>query len=173
MNNLTDCIYGVIPLDRGVQRLAISESEGGLTGEADPSIDWDEVKRVVQSVFDEMAGRVLRAWPVLSSRTGSVGARAFPLFVYCTFYAPDGSHLEPVVAGVTFGMGENKKSLVVRGDISGEETGCIHFDTDCDKVAPATTRDAIATGLDIARRLAEQEVVVAEELGVRNFPGSV
>jgi hypothetical protein len=116
--------------------------------------DWDEVARVVQRALERLAARVRRRRTDIRSRPGRTAATAFPLFAYYTFDVPTNPELEPVVVGVLFARAGQDR-IAVRGDVSGEESGSVHYEAEATEVRDehaAVLTQAYQVASDLAER---------------------
>ena len=125
-------------------------------------IDWDEIHDAIQPHLDDLASTLRKpgASPVVS-KSGRNRGGSWRLFSYRTFYPPQERHVDPVVAGITIESGLDE-SFVVRGDICGEESGDMLFETASRKIIgkPALMEAC----RDIARSLAAQHKRVQDAL---------
>jgi hypothetical protein len=135
----------------------------------DPRADWAQVDQVVQDILGAMAGRIRRQWPSIGSQASRTSARAFFLFAYRTFRLADDEASESVIVGLTFEPAPSGERIIVRGDIGGEETGRIDFETPVKEV-PNAQAAVLATAYELARELADREDVVVRAVFERHAP---
>jgi hypothetical protein len=130
------------------------------------SVDWDAVHEAVQDILSKLAEHLLAAVPGAKWKAGRAGDPRFPLFSYQVYYHLDGDDYDPIVVGVDFA----REGFAVRvsGDISGDETGHIYFDEDCEQTVAARTKSVIDGASRIARRLASQHETVLHAIRQRH-----
>jgi hypothetical protein len=126
--------------------------------------DWDRVHEVVQGVLGEMARDVERRWPEIGSRPGRTTTRRFPLFSFRTFFTKVDRGADPVVVGLDFKP--EADGVRVRGDISGEESGRVWYDEECEQTAAKSLDSILAAAQEIAGRLARQSDLLPSALAV-------
>jgi hypothetical protein len=127
------------------------------------AVDWDEVHRLIQRVFDDLASRVCEQSLHIRAMNGRTAAQAFPLFSYRTFDIPTDHAIESIAAGVDFQKGPGDDSVTVRGDIVREDTGDILFETE-QRVVPLTRTDVFAAAEEASRALSQQAAVILDGL---------
>jgi hypothetical protein len=131
------------------------------------SFDWASIHRAVQEILGTLTSWILSRAPATAWKAGRSSARAFPLFSYRVFYRLDGNDYDPVIVGVTVSL---EGSIArVSGDISGDESGRVYFDEECNLEVPLR-QDAI---IDAARRVAQRLTVpgqtVLDAISDRDF----
>jgi hypothetical protein len=131
--------------------------------------DWDEIHKIIQGVFGDMADRVRRHYPSIRSRGGRSSGCSFPLFTYRTFDLGGDQEIDPVIVGITFERAPSEGFFVVRGDIGGEESGRIDFEVP-EKEAVNSRQSLIPTALKTALVLGDQWLLVAESVDARHQP---
>jgi hypothetical protein len=131
--------------------------------------DWDAIHEAIQRVFGEMADQVRRRWPSIRSRAGRTSSRSFPLFTYRTFdLGPDGE-IDAVIVGITFEPAPEGGAVVIRGDISGEETGRTDFEAP-EKTAVDSWQGLVPAALETALVLEERWPLVGKTVLERLQP---
>lgn len=145
---------------RNQSRIDDLETDGELDGRA----LWDLAHEVVQDALAGLTGWFVRECPAYPWKAGRTSARAFPLFSYRVFYRRTDDE-DPVVVGVTFT--ETGAGVRVTGDISGEASGTIYFDEECDHEVPHTARAVVQQASRTACRLAAQGAVLVQALRQR------
>ena len=143
---------------RGIERLvAVDDQTPGR-----PEIDWEAIHQVIEEKLASLTRRVADLIPHLTWRAGSYRARHVALSCYRTFGHLDGNDLDPVYAGLT--IVEEDGRLRVSGDISGEESGRIFFDRDCERLVADDHSSLLAAVVDVAGRISEQQEVVSRAI---------
>jgi hypothetical protein len=131
-------------------------------------VDWAKVNAVAQQVLSSLAECVQDKWPVISSRGGSAPMRNYPLYSYWTFYHTQIPQLDPVVVAVYGKSSDN--STIMRGDICGEETGQIFYET-AELHYLNDQQTLLMAAKELAESLKNQVAVVAGALAVHNDQG--
>ena len=120
-------------------------------------VDWEGIDDAVQFILDDLAEDVRRSSPPIMSMPGSTSARAFRLFSYRTFDAPEGETIDAVIVGLLFE--EQGDRVAVSGDISGESTGMVFHEVLAREV-PRTHVDVRAAAEEVATELAGRDDVL-------------
>jgi hypothetical protein len=132
-------------------------------GVADPVlVDWDRIHEAIQAVLSGLARSVKERWPEVVSRPGRTSTNKLPLFSYRTFELMDSPEADAVVVGLDFQPSET--TVRIRGDLCGEESGRIFYDTDCETEAEKTHGKVLAAALDITGKLTAQADRIREAL---------
>ncbi len=127
------------------------------------NVDWEEINRSVQVQLRRLAQGVRRIRPEIRSRHERTITHLL-LFSYCAFEMPSCPVFDDVVAGIDFSGSSTGKAVIVRADLSGEETGVIWLTLTPQEV-PLDQEQLRAAGQGMARQLAARvsEVVAAFE----------
>jgi hypothetical protein len=133
-------------------------------------VDWDLVYEAIQAIFEPMAEAIHRRRPDTRSRANRAAAHAFFLFAYRVFDVPMDHAIDPVVVGVEFAPAPTNGGVLVRGDISGEESGRIYFELDESEV-PSARAVVLEAARQTATQLSNQVEVVIEALAQPGPPG--
>lgn len=162
---LSPCFYTCDPLTWGTDRLDVSAA--GDLGELSQDlvgirIDWEDVNQSVQAVFRQLAEAVQRRGPQVRFRPGRTITHLL-LFSYCAFEDPSAPEVDPVVAGVDFSESESGKGIVVRADLSREETGVVLL-TLAPRELVAEQEVVRVTGETLARQLVTHADRIVEAL---------
>ncbi len=139
-------------------------------GERSGPIDWDEVHRVVQGIFSELAGRIHLRCSSIRSRIGRTSGRSFPLFSYRSFDLAEEPEIDPVIVALSFEPTPTGE-IAIRGDIGGEESGRIDFEV-AERVVSSSRWDVLPTASRTAMRLGEQADTIVQAVLRRHPPPS-
>ncbi len=146
----------------------MSSSFAAQTPDLSPA-DWDLVHQAVQEQFRFLIETVQQQQPRIRSRPGSNSGNVWSLFSYCTFDLPADHAIDPVVVGVTVAPGENPDQVVVSGEIGGEESGAVFFETEA-RVVPKTGTAVLAAAGETARTLIAQRHAITDNLVQPCYP---
>lgn len=127
-------------------------------------VDWDFIDCAIQQRFLALAESVKAFVPDLETKAGSHRARSIALSSYRVFLHQGVEEFDPVYAGITISEDEDTGSIRIAGDISGEESGIVHFDEGCELFVPvdfASIRDGV---MEVADRLAARADIVVQAL---------
>jgi hypothetical protein len=133
------------------------------------TVDWDEVHRLIQQTFDELANRVCHEHAEIRARAGRTVGGCYYLFSYCDFDIPSDHAIRAVAAGVDFQKGPGHDQVTVRGDIVQEETGDVLFETE-QRVVSLSRNAVLATAAEFSRTLGEQAAVIIGGLDQPSVP---
>lgn len=153
----------------GIDRFAVTEvSEDAAPDEATTSEppDWDEAHRLISKILLRMAEQIARRWSSIRSKAGRTSGQSFSMFAHQVFDLPADQAGDAVVVGVNFEPSPDRKTIVVRGDISGETTGRIWYELGEEQIANSRVA-VLAAAHEVASKLSQQWQVVADALGVR------
>ena len=143
---------------RGIDRLAaLDDQVPNRSG-----IDWDIIDLVIQEKLSTLTERVGRLIPNLVWRSGSHRARHIALSSYRIYDHLGGEDTDPIYAGVT--IVEEDGTVRISGDISGEESGRIYFDQDCEIWAFRSHALVLAAAVEVAGRLSEQPQILSRAI---------
>jgi hypothetical protein len=146
-----------------MSRIAPAEGRSGQqtdgAGHAiQPVVDWEIVNRSIQVVLSAFAADVQARWPYIKPRLDQTLTHLL-LFSYCAFEVPSAPRIDPVIAGIDFARSQSGRGIVIRADLSGEESGEVWLELPPREVAEV--QDAIcAAGEELARQLSTR----AEEI---------
>ena len=115
-----------------------------------PKVDWETINSSVQDVLQELAAEVQRRRPEIQPRFGRTLTHLL-LFSYCAFETPSASPIDPVIAGIDF-RSQKRKAIVVRADLSGEESGKIWVELP-EREVPEEQEAIRTAGVELARQL--------------------
>jgi hypothetical protein len=137
----------------GLDRLAV------LASFSDSGADyWPEIDAEVQDRLGLLDKNVRGQKADVRVRKGRTQGEQFFLFTYRTYSTPD-ENLDPVVAGVTFGVAEGAVSI--EADISGERTGDVILSLPT-KIVPKVRDAVIEAACDLASELSRSsDLIVA------------
>src|SRR3989442_12493265 len=100
-------------------------------GQQAGAIDWDAIHNSVQRILAPIDQSVMESFPSCQVQPGASGGKNLPLFSF-RVYRLSQADIEPIVVGVSF---ERMDSTIrVNGDISGEESGTIYYETGSDRI---------------------------------------
>jgi hypothetical protein len=127
-------------------------------------VDWDLIDRAIQVRFLGLTERVKSLVQDVETKVGSHRARSIGLSSYRVFGHQGGEEFDPVYAGITISEDENTGSIRIAGDISGEESGRIHFDEGCELFVPVDFASIRDGAIEVADRLAARSDIVVQAL---------
>jgi hypothetical protein len=124
--------------------------------------DRVQIHAAVREAFADMRERVGRLCPGASSEVHEVSAGSAWLHSYVDFSLAGADDRESLIAGIMFGEG-GLGSVRVCGDIRGEESGTVLFETS-NRFVPATLQDVTAAACGIVGELTATAGLVASAL---------
>ena len=147
------------------EALEVSNQTVALTSDPQKhdAVDWENVHRLIQRLFDELANRVCADHPEIRAQSGKTVARSCYLFSYRDFDVPSDHGIEAVAAGVYFKRGPGNDQVTVYGDIVREDTGDILFETE-QRIVPLTASVVLAAAEQTARPVCEQADIIIDGL---------
>jgi hypothetical protein len=140
-------------------------------GQAITENTWQKIHAAVQVILASWAERVQTDYPSIHSRGGKTQTDRFPLFSYRAFEVPAEPDLDPVVAGLDFTLSDSGRSIVVRADLCGEESGRIWFELP-EQTLPPIEESLEATAGSLARKLSERGDLLVAALNQQKIGSS-
>lgn len=133
--------------------------------EVDEAGFLDSIHRKIQEGFSPLIRQVGDRHPGLRWAGGRSEGGVLLLFSYVTFPRLDDDDGDPVIVGIA--VARRGSEIRITGDISGDESGHIFFDEDCEGLVPSEQGAVEVEALRIATILSSRGEVVIHAIESR------